>query len=332
MTAEEVNELKEELTELVEGLEEEEENEEDLIEDLTDLKHRVNLMEKEMKDLSQALKQTVLDVRSLISEMDNPFNYLRSIGVDKLVEKALENAEEELNKAKKEAIKDRIKKKLNNEEEKQTAPAALLPTMLTPPEPVEPSLELKPLVNEQVATNAETMTTENTPGNSNIQVNQTIPLNQKTFKRQISPSQAPTVAKSDLSAKHEARPSLNQATSVNRSITRVLIAAAYLLIKIGEEDAEKLLGQYVMKGWIRPDTAKEVLDAMHVLASHSEKLQFRREIEEDGEIGIDDHLLIVTLLNSLDGENSEWSDTLLTLLLARVGLLTPLLKLPFKNR
>ena len=108
-----VLDLKNELSSLqkeIEGVMKKAESTEDkaTLGEIMDLKRRVDLMEKEFKKLSEALKNTLVDVRSLVTELDNPFNILRSIGVDKLLEKVMERAEEEISKAKKEELSKRV--------------------------------------------------------------------------------------------------------------------------------------------------------------------------------------------------------------------------------
>ncbi len=58
--------------------------------------------------MTEAMKSTLLDVRALMQDMDNPFNMLREMGVDKLVNKAVETVEDEVMKQKREEAKRRM--------------------------------------------------------------------------------------------------------------------------------------------------------------------------------------------------------------------------------
>ncbi len=62
-------------------------------EGVMDLKRRMAKSEEEMKAMTDAMKSTLLDVRTMMQDIDNPFNMLKSMGVDKLVNQAVQNVE-----------------------------------------------------------------------------------------------------------------------------------------------------------------------------------------------------------------------------------------------
>ncbi|MFH1180130.1 MAG: hypothetical protein V1710_07205 [Candidatus Bathyarchaeota archaeon] len=76
--------------------------------DMVELKNRMDKSDQEMRAMTEAMKSTLLDVRTLMQDMDNPFNMLRDMGVDKLVSKAVETVEDEVNKQKREETKKRL--------------------------------------------------------------------------------------------------------------------------------------------------------------------------------------------------------------------------------
>lgn len=76
--------------------------------DMMDLKRRMDKADQEMRAMTEAMKSTLLDVRALMQDMDNPFNMLRDMGVDKLVNKAVETVEDEVNKQKRDEAKKRM--------------------------------------------------------------------------------------------------------------------------------------------------------------------------------------------------------------------------------
>ena len=80
--------------------------------DMMDLRRRMDKADQEMRAMTEAMKSTLLDVRALMQDMDNPFNMLRDMGVDKLVNKAVETVEDEVNKQK----RDEAKKRMTREE------------------------------------------------------------------------------------------------------------------------------------------------------------------------------------------------------------------------
>jgi len=80
----------------------------DVTADMVELKNRMDKADQEMRAMTEAMKSTLLDVRTLMQDMDNPFNMLRDMGVDKLVNVAVESVEEEVNKQKREEAKKRL--------------------------------------------------------------------------------------------------------------------------------------------------------------------------------------------------------------------------------
>lgn len=76
--------------------------------EMMDLKKRMDKSDQEMRAMTEAMKSTLLDVRALMQDMDNPFNMLREMGVDKLVNKAVETVEDEVMKQKREEAKKRM--------------------------------------------------------------------------------------------------------------------------------------------------------------------------------------------------------------------------------
>ena len=81
---------------------------EDVSAEMMELKRRMNKSEVELKAMTDAMKGTLLDLRTLMQDVDNPFNLLRNMGVDKLVNNAVEQVEDEMNKAKREEAKKRM--------------------------------------------------------------------------------------------------------------------------------------------------------------------------------------------------------------------------------
>ena len=99
--------LKSELAEL-EGLDGNLDTTTDVSADLVEMKNRMDKSDQEMRAMTDAMKSTLLDVRTLMQDMDNPFNMLRDMGVDKLVSKAVETVEEEVNQKKNDDAKNKM--------------------------------------------------------------------------------------------------------------------------------------------------------------------------------------------------------------------------------
>ena len=99
--------LKSELAEL-EGLEGNLDTTTDVSADLVEMKNRMDKSDQEMRAMTDAMKSTLLDVRTLMQDMDNPFAMLRDMGVDRLVNKAVETVEDEVNQKKNEDAKNKM--------------------------------------------------------------------------------------------------------------------------------------------------------------------------------------------------------------------------------
>ncbi len=133
--------LRSELTELKDDLTGQEvEQDENHPGDVMELKRRMDKSEQEMRAMTDAMKSTLLDVRTLMQDMDNPFQMLRDMGVDKLISKAVENVEDEVNKQKREDAKKRI---AHGEEDPLNSPDKIIanpeaPAMAAPTAPIPP--------------------------------------------------------------------------------------------------------------------------------------------------------------------------------------------------
>lgn len=70
--------------------------------EIKELIKRVEKNDKEIQVLTEALKTTLSDVRTVIQDIDNPFNLLKNMGVDNLVDQAVEKVTDGVKKAKRE--------------------------------------------------------------------------------------------------------------------------------------------------------------------------------------------------------------------------------------
>ena len=350
--SEAVDEIKNELAQIkeeVEGLEpEEEEYEEDseLIDDVMDLKRRVGSIEKELKEVTGALKKTIMDVRTLISEMDNPFNFLRSIGVDKLVEKAMETAEEEFKKAKRESMKERMKKALNDEEKEDKAKNIVVTT----PSNVKVSAPTPSQVQNTVPAPLTNIPSNNVANNGNrayVHMG-TLPRTTRNNVTQFEghPQSLPylpfgasfLLARDNITrlsnANYPQYPShgnmhpydiyrsfkANLFMDERIPLSRLFIVATYVLLRFGEDRADKILSQYVREGWVSREVANRVIEIIRLLSEHSESLQLQSALNAKSGVDVEDHILVITLLNMLNSNENSWLDLLLAITLLRIGL------------
>ena len=144
----------------------------DVTADMVELKNRMDKADQEMRAMTEAMKSTLLDVRTLMQDMDNPFNMLRDMGVDKLVNVAVESVEEEVNKQKREEAKKRLAGNENEEKspmvvtvEGSPAPS---PSVQSPPSYSAPSQSVQsppsyPVPRSNIESQVETPVVPSTP-------------------------------------------------------------------------------------------------------------------------------------------------------------------------
>jgi len=58
------------------------EDELSLEDEVMEMRKRMERLEKEVKEVSEPLQKTLLDIRSMLSELENPFNYLKFMGYE----------------------------------------------------------------------------------------------------------------------------------------------------------------------------------------------------------------------------------------------------------
>lgn len=74
----------------------------DLHEEVNVLKNRLSKTDKELQLLTEALKTTLVDVKALMNDIDNPFNLIKNMGIDNLVDKAVEKVTDNVKKVRRE--------------------------------------------------------------------------------------------------------------------------------------------------------------------------------------------------------------------------------------
>jgi len=314
----------------------------EVLSEVTDLKRRVDLMEKEFKKLSEALKNTLVDVRALVTELDNPFNMLRSIGVDKLFEKAMEKAEEEINKAKKEELSKRIAKKaLGEDKDKNEHPPIVVKAIPTSSQHTVEATSTtekivnskgtrsnKPLVENQKITKnsvSSALTNENDYKKSSLIKRKHIANTPTKFLKETIPLEGlENVMTFKKSKKHkltrQAIPLINSHTRKLTSlkiydIPRIFLVSSYLLATLGMNNAISLLSEYVSRNWISSRTMGLIVNVMRMLASYSPKLMNYEDINPN--LSVEDHVFILSLIHAIENSDAN-SDILFALLISKL--------------
>jgi hypothetical protein len=317
-------------------------------EDVMNLKRRMAKSEEEMGALSQAMKSTLLDVRTLMQDIDNPFNMLKTMGVDKLVNKAVSDVENEVVKQKQEERKKRMAEADSDDfPEKivyQNAPAAMpYPVQAAPmaPAPMQPPVASQPQSTPVNNMNASPPGQTTGVGNEFVhrvpfeaeRSNQNHKLNDEILRR-VANTEKSIDSLSDEVLKltkgigqfiEETKPKKIEPTKSRHDDyqrfgdvsgpqstyydTYVSLIAEYLSIKYGEEGANQLLLEGLYKGWASPRVVKDVRDN---LPADSQKWDI-----SDGTMGykvnetqatVEDKILFTSLLGSLDKPLNEWKE------------------------
>ena len=295
------SELKNELTELQEELKEpassSQKEEEELSVEVMDLKRRISAMEKDVKGLSEALKNTLTDIRSLISELDNPFNLLRSVGVDDLVQRIMEQMEDEVSKTRREEMKKKIAKKGEGGEEKEKI------IVTSSPQPIVVSSNNKKSDGETTHIDISKVREEN----FNRQLKQNFPLGVREtshIHQQVNNNDKILLAKPTTSFSTHASKEL----PITYRTAYLMLVAEYLLLRMGKRKADLLLTDYAKKGWVSPTLIRDLLDIVNLLEPYNSKLNSRNENSLEREIDIEDHLLIINFLKKIENFSVKEED------------------------
>jgi len=297
--------------------------------EVMDLKRRVDLMEREFKKLSEALKNTLVDVRALVTELDNPFNMLRSIGVDKLLEKVMEKAEEEIREAKKKELSKRIAKKAIGDEDKKPS----LIVGISPPansvKEVKTEVSRKSELDKSNAVKVD-QSKQEAKTIMEHQISDIIPSpkgKKKEMKKEVHikeelPHDTAKLEETFLKYLKELpsryRPSLQQQTVSKEAsnLPHLFLVSSYLLTTLGMNNTLSLLSEYVERGWISAQTMSSIVSVMRMLSSYSPELK-AYENEFPPNLSFEDHVFIISLLKSLE-EAEDNQNLIFVLLLSKL--------------
>jgi len=301
------SELKSELTQFQEEIESSSptEKDEDLSVEVMDLKRRITVMEKDIKGLSEALKATLTDIRGLIAELDNPFNILRSVGVDNLVQRVMEQMEDEVSKTKREEMKKKIAKD-GDGEQKEKIIVASSPAIFSPS-------------NNDRATNNQvnSFRNDNASNNTGSNIKHYTSINNDSFNhktQQNLPTNSiqhlyppasfltyPVSSKTSLAKKIDNFSGcFSEGLSVTYRTAYLMLVAEYLLLRVGGRKADLLLTDYAKRGWVSPTIIRDLLDILNLLKPYNLELNLQGNTNLEDEIDVEDHLLIINFLKKIE--------------------------------
>jgi len=313
--------LKEELAEFKEamGSTATDDQGEDLSVELMDLKRRMDAMEKEMKSVSRSLKSTLMDIRSMISDLDNPFNLLRSMGIDNLVQKAIRQVEEEVEKARREEAKKRLAK-MGMEEPKekviaiQTQPDKAT-VKLTPVETTDSERPASHVGAVEVKDTFSRASAQTFPGKPPDTIKIPIPRSRRLVEEKTSTVRIPY---------GHIPPSF---IGLDYYEIYTTILSGLLVLNLGEEGALKLINEYVLKGVTSPKVAKDLIDHIKMMKVHDSSFQNKPRLTYFN-LDLEDYMLIMRLLKKMStGDLRLDEHTHLLLLLSLLKALSYLVAL-----
>jgi hypothetical protein len=266
--------------------------------DIYDLKKRLEKSEIELKALSDAMKSTLVEVKSMVQEFDNPFNLLHDMGIDSLVDKAVEGVENEVNKAKRDEALKRMSK----------SPDTYTPNMLVN-QPLSEYKELKP--GGVTSENKRLDVLENVVKD----LAETLDLALDEFKGMYETSLS-NVKKPPQNSQR--MPMLTESPSDIDGVYQAYIqlVSEYLAIRFGRRGAEVLLLNEIAKNQASPRVVKDILDCLssrvNKIEDQEEALPFKYSLQN---ADLDDKILITTLLQNLDKPTNSWGSAALLFML-----------------
>ena len=269
--------------------------------ELSELRKRIDRSEKETRAMSEAMKTTLIDVRSMLQEFDNPFNLLKEMGVDKLVNKAVAEVENGVNKAKRDEAMKRMGNPNEALDEKETP--RKIEIHETTYKPKEKNLESRIDVMEDVLK----------------ELTETLDTALDDYKNQSETITRPAT----IPIAHNEYADYDY-TDGNYIVYTQLVSE-YLANRFGRRGAERLLLNEVTRNQASPRVVKDILDSLsiHALKDVEESVEPRTLSLSANNADLDDKIMITLLLKNLDKPLSEWGSTailyLLTVLVKRTA-------------
>jgi len=326
--------------------------------DMVELKNRMDKTDQEMRAMTEAMKSTLLDVRSLMQDMDNPFNMLRDMGVDKLVNVAVESVEDEVNKQKREEAKKRMADGEEDENNQsfvkvegvaaaQPMPGYNAPSMISEPQESPVVKSVAPSVQEpsmassvsQPVSGGQTMGGSDGQGSvvagqspvveSQVQSPQVVPSNSLYLEERIAQTENSVnqlvgtvndlVKVIRLQNKPSSKPQIRGFTDDFEESGDYYQAYVSLIADyLLIRLGEKGSEEVLLEGMYKEWASPKVVRDIMDKLSSNKKQRKKNEAVLGGDV--EDKLLITSLLRNLDKPVSEWGEsTHLFLLLALVS-------------
>jgi hypothetical protein len=267
----------------------------DYTDDFVELRKRLDKSDRELKALSDAMKSTLVDVRTLVQDMDNPFTLLKDMGVDNLVNKAVEGVENEMNKSK----RDEAVKRMTKSPDEYTAPRANVLEFIDSrknsgyeqKDPNSSRLDVLELIVKELAETLNSALDEFKESNRALNAK-----NEESYDK-----------KQKSSSEIDQYEQMKEVENNYQAYVQLL--SEYLTLRFGRRKAEALLLNEVSKSQVSPRVVRDILDNI--------ALRSPKQDEGEDDLGfssinspnadLDDRVMLGALLRSIDKPAAQWS-------------------------
>jgi hypothetical protein len=245
--------------------------------DIKELFKKIEKNDKEIQVLTEALKTTLSDVRIVMQDIDNPFNLLKKMGVDNLMDQAVEKVADGVKKAKREFdTKKSVEDNIQTDQSK-----------------VVMSTRISDYATESDIENFEKKIIE-----LENKINIIIKHLENSERNKIN---------------NENKPSTNE-NGHNYSIY-VSLLSDYFFIKYGEKKSKEILLSALYKGWGSSNLIRDIMinvdeKDVNIFSSNITKYNYEWNNESSEE-----KTLIITLLNKIEKIKNENDPSLILFLL-----------------
>lgn len=302
------------------------------------LQERMEQSEWKIDTVTDAMKTTLTDLRALMQEMDNPFNFLQEMGVDSLVDKAVEQVADEVKKAQREKTKNDAIQDDGRQPQSQRAQgnvslgrtsqsrggSALNPaqTLQQKHAPRPQNVQSMPVIAEITERIGQTESEIKNISDSVKILTEVL----QTVVQKLTPEQEATTVEEEKPVEPKVAASRGKAPfgeifGVDGAYYEayVSLVSDYLILRMGEKRGEQMLLEGMYKGWARPEIVRDVVDNMSSKMKRGEDVAFATYGFGFIDSEIEDKILLTSLINNLDKPPSQWEEpTHLFLLLALV--------------
>lgn len=304
---------------------------------LIQLEERTNKLEKALTDISKETQAVLVDVRTVLTDLENPMNYLKGLGIDEVMITMAENVtekklkefmEKRMESLVKTVVEGKLKEMVDNivakfaDEQVGSIIEGKIREMkengiFKVPIDVD---ELKKALDAKLA---ETLSSDSVKGNFNETIQQSIKAELERLTKQNGELQESmrnefeSLLKKETSrireelldpanqiqgsfqppTKNEQGNKLTKQVTTGVSLVGLTACAGSLMHIFGRRGAERAVEDYYRMGWVSDEMKSSLLRIMSVIDA--------RHLPDDNEVSINDHVIATYLLKKLGNGGSD---------------------------